>query len=358
MPGHTLNSDALAEPLLSWFALAKRDLPWRRTRDPYAIWVSEVMLQQTQVATVLPYFARWMRRFPTVRHLADASQQEVLKTWEGLGYYSRARNFHAAARQVVELHGGELPREFAAFRALPGVGDYTAGAVLSFAFDLPHPAVDGNVARVLTRLFAIEDAIDTPRGQKVLRELAAGLIPGGGARAFNSALMELGATVCTPRNPGCEGCPVTACCRAFQEHAPGRFPLKARKRAPRPVDAVCAVLWRGNCLLLVRRPEDGLLGGLWEFPTVTGGAEDLSALLAVFGPAADLMALEPVLHVFTHLRMTLQPYEGRLLAEVTETPERRWVTQAELAHFPLSAMHAKVARQLGGRAAIMGHPAT
>ncbi|WP_460040087.1 A/G-specific adenine glycosylase [Thermaerobacter litoralis] len=253
--------------LIHWYDGHRRDLPWRRTRDPYAILVSEIMLQQTRVDTALPYYLRFLQRFPTAFHLAAAPEEEVLRLWQGLGYYRRARQLQAAARVLVDRHGGRVPPDEAAIRALPGVGDYTAGAVLSIAFDLPVPAVDGNAQRVLSRLFALDEPADAAAGRRKLQQLARQLVQGPRPGALNQAVMELGSTVCTPRKPRCEECPVADLCRAWAAGRPEAWPVMRRRPAPLVEEQVVMVLcrWDGR-VALVRRPEGELLGGLWALP--------------------------------------------------------------------------------------------
>jgi A/G-specific adenine glycosylase len=259
-----------ARRLLDWYARQNRDLPWRRTRDPYAIWVSETMLQQTQVATVIPYWTHWMARFPTVRALAEAAGEDVLKAWQGLGYYARARNLHRAAQTILEKHGGVFPTRFEDVLALPGVGRYTAGAVCSIAFGQDVPVVDANVIRVLCRVFGVRGNPKSSATQAALWELAQALVPAGRASAFNQGLMELGALVCHAA-PRCPACPAQELCVACASGSPTSLP----EFAPRPVFTsqtdVSAIVRhpRHGRLLLAQRPAHGLWGGLWEFPRVT-----------------------------------------------------------------------------------------
>jgi A/G-specific adenine glycosylase len=265
-----LDSSTIAEmrrALLEWYRRARRDLPWRRANDPYATWVSEIMLQQTRVDQATPYFHRWMARFPTVEALASAPLDDVLAHWSGLGYYARARNLHAAAREIQAKYGGRFPDEPVAIRALPGIGRYTAGAILSIAFGRAEPILDGNVARVLARRFALDGAPDDRALQKTLWSLAAALVPDGDAADFNQAMMELGALVCTPRAPACLVCPLVRSCAAHARGAEEKFPAPKTKKPPRPVDTVALLLERRGALLLCRRPPRGLWGGLWEPPT-------------------------------------------------------------------------------------------
>jgi A/G-specific adenine glycosylase len=309
-----LSHNTLAElraRLLAWYAANRRDLPWRAAAgeepDPYRVWLSEVMLQQTRVETVLRYYARWLERFPTLHALAEAPLDDVLKAWEGLGYYSRARNFHRAVREVVARHGGRVPRDPETFRALPGVGRYTTGAVASIAFGLPQPIVDGNVRRVFARW---RDDPDPP--QPALWAMAMEMVSAGDAPGdLNQALMELGATVCTPRKPLCRECPALGICQAqlrgTQEERPAR-----RKVKPLPhEDTAVAVVEHDGRLLLVRRPVDARLGGMWAFPHVVRHRGE-SVATAAERAAREGLGLTVVAgeevgvveHVFTHVRAT------------------------------------------------------
>lgn len=328
----------LRTQLLGWYDAHARDLPWRRDPSPYGTLVSEVMLQQTRVEAVIPYYTRWMERFPDVHTLADADEHDVLRAWEGLGYYSRARNLHGAARVVRERFAGELPGDCAALRELPGVGDYTAGAVASIAFGRVEPAVDGNVRRVLARVFDLEAP-----GAAELRARAATLVDPDRPGDFNQALMELGATVCTPRSPACNDCPIRTHCLA---RARGTVALRPapRKRATVPsFDLVSVVLIdRVGRVLLRRRPDTGLLAGMWEFPSVDMRPDDEAADQALalagvlLGRAMDdepPRPLESVAHGFSHRRETYHPFvialarpgRGPALAE-----RCAWVTRAGL----------------------------
>lgn len=311
--------------LLGWFGMAARDLPWRHTLDPYAVWVSEVMLQQTQVRTVLPYWTRWMRELPDVQALADAPLERVLKLWEGLGYYRRVRNLHRAARQVVDGLGGQLPRNAEGWLALPGVGPYTAGAIASIAFNQPEPILDGNVTRVLCRLLAM--AADTAKSsvQADLWEHARRLVEAavghgmhpvlghaplvrlsGPCSALNQSLMELGATVCTPVEPACRDCPLASLCRAHALGRPGDFPRPPRRLATTKV-TLAAVVWDHGGRFLVRcRPEGAVNAGLWEFPSTEchprgNPRETLAAWLGV--DASCLVPAGTIRHAITRYRM-------------------------------------------------------
>lgn len=335
--------------LLAWYDAHRRELPWRaapgEAADPYRVWLSEVMLQQTRVETVIPYYERWLRRFPTLRALAEAPLDEVLKAWEGLGYYSRARNLHRAVREVAERWGGAVPAEPEAFRALPGVGRYTAGAVMSIAFGRAEPLVDGNVRRVFARWG------DEPApGDAALWARAAALAPGERPGDLNQALMELGATVCTPRAPRCAECPVREFCRAYAAGTQEQRPApKAAKALPHETVAT-AVVERDGRWLLARRPADLRLGGLWEFPgTARHGGESLAAaaergLRAGLGLEVRAGAeLARVQHTFSHLRATYHALRCEWLAG--EPQPLRWDAAAWVAPDELHALALPVAQQ-------------
>jgi A/G-specific adenine glycosylase len=337
--------------LLAWYRRERRDLPWRRTRDPWAIWVSETMLQQTRVETVIPYYERFMARFPTVEALADADADELMRSWAGLGYYSRARNLKAAASQVVRAHGGRVPDDLEALRALPGVGRYTAGALASIAFDRPAPIVDGNVARVLARLLDLDLDVASPAGQRRLWEEAEALANGPSPGDLNQALMELGALVCTPRAPRCTGCPLRGRCRGFEAGRAESLPLRTPTREPKRVEAVAALLVRGPRVLALRRPPSGLLGGLWELPggeLATGEApgSGLARALHERVGLAPLRArrLGEVTHGFTHRKMRLHVYRADASAgrvRLCHADAHRWLPLAALETLPLSAVAKK-----------------
>ncbi len=342
---------AVRRALLGWYDRHKRDLPWRRTRNPYAIWLSETMLQQTRVETVIPYYERFLARFPTVQALADAEPDEITQLWSGLGYYSRARNLHAAARKVASEHDGTLPSDVEALRALPGVGRYTAGAVASIAFDRVAPIVDGNVARVLARLLDLRDDVTTPATQKRLWQEAEALADGPRPGDLNQALMELGALLCTPRAPKCLVCPLRDACRALAAGDPEALPVKKKAAAPKRIEAVAAVTMRSGKLLAVRRPPEGLLGGLWDLPGgELAGREAPEAALAralreKLGLAlAGVARLGAVQHQFTHRTLALHVFRaeakpGRIARSAYDA--HRWVTRAAFAELGLSAVARK-----------------
>jgi len=335
--------------LLAWYRANRRDLPWRRTRDPWAIWVSEAMLQQTRVETVIPYYERFLRRFPDPAALADAELDEVLGLWAGLGYYARARSLRAAAAQVVECHGGRVPDSVEALQTLPGVGRYTAGAVASIAFDRPAPVVDGNVARVLSRLRGIREPIDGAAGRAQLWAEAEVLVRGPAPGDLNQALMELGARICLPRAPRCPACPLTRECAARAAGDAEALPRRAPKRRPRRVHAVAALVVRGGRALAVQRPPRGLLGGLWELPggeVATARAADAAALARILRERLGLKAgaalpCGSIQHGFTHRTLRLRVFRceakpGRV--RLAGWDRHRWVTERAFAALPLGTL--------------------
>lgn len=346
----------LRERLLEWFDQHQRALPWRATKDPYGVWVSEVMLQQTQVDRVVNYWTRFLERFPSVAALAEAELSEVLSLWTGLGYYSRARNLHRAAKELVDAHGARLPRTVEALLSLPGFGRYTAGAVASIAFDQEAPLVDGNVARVLSRVLELDGAPGDRAREAALWEAAEVLVRGARPGDWNQALMELGATVCVPQNPLCLLCPVQKVCGAL---AAGRVaelppPKKAPKRK-RLEFAVAVARRRPDLVLLARREEKGLFGGLWELPAVelATGADADAALEKLLGRrasiGAELMVLERTL---THRDLVLRLHPVQLPAKLGKPPagylEWRWVSGAERPTLGMSsAMQSAIAESVG-----------
>lgn len=324
-----MNISALRCALLDWFRQHKRDLPWRtEPRDPYRVWLSEVMLQQTQVATVIPYFERWLSRFPTIESLAAASPDEVLKLWEGLGYYARARNLHRAAQLVVHEHNGRLPDSVEGLLALPGVGRYTAGAIASLAYNKRTPALDGNTRRVICRLFAHQT-------DETAWTLAESLLPEENPGNFNEALIELGALVCTPRAPRCDECPLKPFCAACATGAPEAYPQPRRRTAQPQHCVLTAVIVTGSAVLLAQRPTDGLLGGLWEFvsselrhPPNESLAEMVQRRLGMDISGAEVHPLSEVRHAFTHFRVVRQPWLVYLAEAVPATRSEGYATCA------------------------------
>ena len=327
----------LRQALLRWFDRHKRDLPWRRSRDPYAIWVSEVMLQQTQVATVIPYWHRFLERFPTVESLAAAELPDVFAQWRGLGYYTRARNLHRAAREIAARHGGRLPSTAEELLSLPGFGRYTAGAVASIAFGEEAPLVDGNVARVLARLFELEGAPGDRAREKRLWQLAARLVRGARPGDFNQALMELGATVCRSEDPSCPACPLSRGCGALSANRVSELPPPRIRATKRFLRMAVAVWWRDQALLHARRAEGGLFGGLWELPSVEIAPDAAHpaiehAMRALLGPVRLGEPVGTVKRTLTHRSLTLDLFEVRGRghpARAEAVQEWRWVRPGE-----------------------------
>ena len=295
--------------LLRHYHQHRRDLPWRQTRDPYAIWVSEIMLQQTQVDTVVPRYHAFLAQFPTVFALAAASELAICEAWAGLGYYRRARHLHQAARLLLQRHEGRLPADLEALLALPGIGRYTAGAIASIAYDIPAPLVDGNVARVLARLFCVGEAATSALGKSRLWAYASALVLGAEPGHLNQALMELGATICTPTRPACDRCPVRRDCRALATGDPCRYP-PAKVRTPRQVlPMALAFCAQKEGVWLLQRPLEGLWAGLWELPSAVG--EDAAAILSARWQLQLRAPIAQVVHLLTHRRVEATVYAAR-----------------------------------------------
>jgi A/G-specific adenine glycosylase len=342
--------------LLDWYAAHRRDLPWRKTSDPYAIWVSEVMLQQTQVATVVPYYRGFLERFPDLNHLARADLQEVLKAWEGMGYYARARNLHKAAKLTSDEHEGLIPRNRQDFQKLPGVGDYIAAAVLSIAFNKPHPVVDGNVKRVLSRMLVMGEPVNQSASNRKYQKAAADLLDNREPGNFNQAIMELGALICKPRGPLCQACPVQKWCLAYQTDRISAFPRKIKKKATPRYQIAVGVVFKNGRVLITRRKPEGLLGGLWEFP---GGKinKDESAEEACIREIEEEVNLAVnvdshlcrVRHAYTHFKIQMEVFcctyvSGRV--KLNGPVDHRWIRLKELEKFPLPKANHKFLSQL------------
>jgi A/G-specific adenine glycosylase len=323
--------------LLEHYDRHRRDLPWRRSPDPYRVWVSEVMLQQTRVDTVRPYYDRWLQRFPHLRALAEAPLDDVLKAWEGLGYYHRARNLHHAARLVCERYNGALPSETTQLRALPGIGDYTAGAIASIAFNQRAAVIDGNVHRVLHRLF------DRRRiAPAALRELAALLVPSKRAGDFNQALMDLGATICTPRAPLCLSCPLNAECRARASGTQEQRPAPTEKRViPEKHFNVVVLIDSHGCVLIQQRPAKGLLAGLWEFPVTSAKPLPFAQRLARDRQLA-LDEAGTVRHTFSHFRAHYRTWVGRVDGQLKANQQKRVVAWTDLSAFAMPTAQRRI----------------
>ena len=313
-----MDRDAV-ESLLSWYQQNKRDLPWRHTKDPYRIWISEIMLQQTRVEAVKSYYTAFLEEFPTVEALANAEEERLLKMWEGLGYYSRARNLQRAARAVMEKHGGSLPRELRELRALCGIGDYTAGAIASIAFGIPAPAVDGNVLRVLSRLSGCEMDISLPQTKKCFAKALEEVIPSDRAGDFTQAMIELGATVCVPNGEArCEACPLREICVARRENLTDSLPVKSAKKPRRVEDLTVLLIRDDDRTVLRKRPAKGLLAGLYELPNFAGHVSEgeIPALVRSLGfEPIRVERIEDSKHIFTHVEWHMMAYAVKIASD-------------------------------------------
>ncbi len=342
--------------LLRWFKTNQRELPWRANRDPYRIWLSEIMLQQTLVATVVPYFQRFLAAFPTLADLANADEQSVLRLWEGLGYYSRARNLHRASKIIVSEHGGQFPRDVAAAAKLPGVGRYTLGAILSQAYDLPMPILEANSQRVLCRLFARPGDPRESSERKWLWDAAAALVPPRQAGDFNQALMELGALICSPREPACPACPLRNVCETRRLGKQAEIPPAARRPATRLVAEVAVVLRKSGKLLIVQRPPAGRWANMWEFPhgeLLPGEPHEQAAARLIHqltGMVGQINCeLLTIKHGVTHHQITVVCFEAkhRRGAFASEFYRRgEWIDSARLEEFPVSSPQRRLAKFL------------
>ena len=344
----------LSSKLLAWYHANKRTLPWRGHPSAYAVWVSEIMLQQTRVEAVIPYFEKWMRLFPNVQALANASERDVLNAWEGLGYYSRARNLHKAAKIVAERYDGAIPRDPEELRALPGIGRYTLGAIASIAFGIDIPALDGNIKRVYARIFDIAEPVDTSIGEKMLWELAEKNLPGGYAGDYNQALMDLGATICIPKNPRCLICPVMKLCQARQNGTQNQRPVKTpKKEVPHYVHAAAVIVERKK-VLLAQRPSQGLLGGMWEFPNGRVDGDPAAGLAKALktgyklgvrlkrGKPKEIGAVE---HGYSHFGVTVHVFPCELTSLPRET-NLKWVSLNKLNAYPMGKIDRQIAKMI------------
>lgn len=349
---------ALRTALLDWYARSARVLPWRGRRDPYAIWVSEIMLQQTRVETAIPYYRRFLGALPNVRKLAAAPLGEVLKLWEGLGYYARARNLHRAAGEIVRQHGGKFPRDVRELGRLSGVGAYTAGAIASIAFGLDEPVLDGNVRRVLSRLFCVDGKAKSARLDNTLWSLARRLIPPGQAGDFNQALMDLGATLCLPSRPACEDCPAGGLCLARLRGWQDKLPRKPARKVLPHYDVVAAVILKRGRVLIDQRKPDAMLGGLWEFPggKVQPGETPPAALAREVREELGIeievaRPLARVRHAYSHFRITMQAFLCRHTAgraRAIECTACKWVKIGELENYPFPKANHAILKALRG----------
>jgi A/G-specific adenine glycosylase len=344
----------LRSRLLAWFDRNRRSLPWRTDYSPYEVWISEIMLQQTQVKTVLPYFLRWLERFPSVRSVAEAAEEEILKHWEGLGYYSRAGNIHKTAKILMRDFHGEFPRDHRKLLKLPGIGLYTAGAVMSFAFNEAYPAVDRNVERVFARVFNICVPVSEKETRLSILATAKELIPPGEARRFNQAIMELGAVLCTPRNPVCFECPISALCKSFQLGITDQRPVPGKRKVIVPIDVAVGVLVQKGKVFIQKRPASGLMAHLWEFPggKLAPGETPSQALVREFREELELDVrchdkIALIRHNYTSFKVTLHAYFCKLSTE-NQTPilhaavDARWVDLESLDTYAFPAANRKL----------------
>jgi len=351
-----MNPDLIREKLLAWYRRNGRSLPWRSDADPYRIWISEVMLQQTQVETVIPFYERWMKRFPNLSALAAAQEQDVLRVWEGLGYYSRARNILRCAKALVREHGGQLPRDVGQLEALPGVGGYIAGAIASMAFGIKAPALDGNLKRVLARLNEFTLAINEEKNAAVLREQLVEILPEEKPGDVNQAFMDLGATICLPRTPLCAECPLKLECAAFQKGLQNELPFKVKK-APIPhYQVAAAVIVKDDKALIDLRSSTGLLGGLWEFPG--GKVEDGETLPeALIRELREELGVEVAVgealgvyrHAYTHFKVTVHTFRAVILKgdpKPLQSDGVEWAAIERLGEYPMGKVDRLIARQL------------
>jgi A/G-specific adenine glycosylase len=335
------------EDLISWFKAEQRELPWRKDQDPYKVWVSEIMLQQTRVDTVIPYFNRFIEWFPTINDLASANEDKVLKAWEGLGYYSRVRNLHSAVKEVNEKYNGQVPNNPKEISNLKGVGPYTAGAILSIAYGIPEPAVDGNVMRVLSRILSIWEDIAKPSTRKVFESAVRELISHDEPSAFNQALMELGALICTPTSPSCLLCPVRDHCQGFHEGVESELPIKSKKNSQKSVELTAIIVKDETGRILIhKRPETGLLANLWEFPNVEMHQPvilDRTQITELFNESFNMnvkldKSIGQIEHIFSHLIWNIRVYTGTFSSDFPEGNEWKFLSLTEMEEyaFPVS----------------------
>ncbi len=349
-----MDKKSFQDDLIGWFVSEQRELPWRKDQDPYKVWVSEIMLQQTRVDTVIPYFNRFLERFPTIEALASADEEKVLKAWEGLGYYSRVRNLQSAVQEVHEHYGGQVPDSPEKIASLKGVGPYTAGAILSIAYGIPEPAVDGNVMRVLSRILLIWDDIARPASRKIFESAVREIISHENPSYFNQALMELGALICTPTSPSCLLCPVRDHCAAFDEGVQKELPVKTKKKKQKNIELAAGIFSDGQGRILIRkRPKTGLLANLWEFPTVelSLGFQRQREQLAghfeeIYGFSPKISeSLGEIGHVFSHLIWNIHVFSGSFDGDITESHQLKLVTEEEIQDYAFPVPYQKMLKQ-------------
>ncbi|WP_117149077.1 A/G-specific adenine glycosylase [Paraliobacillus zengyii] len=347
-----ININAFQNDLINWFQNEQRMLPWRENQDPYRIWVSEIMLQQTKVDTVIPYFLNFMDKFPTISYLAEAQEQEVLKAWEGLGYYSRARNLQQAVREVATTYNGKVPSNPKQLADLKGIGPYTKGAILSIAYDIPEPAVDGNVMRVLSRILRIEEDIAKPKSRRIFENIVVEIISQDNPSSFNQGLMELGALVCTPKSPSCMLCPVQPHCKAFRDGVETQLPIKSKaKKQKKLAYYTFAISNEDGEYIIEQRPEAGLLASMWQFPMVLKEEVDeehiMTWLEQKYGVSVTLdEVLKPIKHVFSHVIWEIDVIHLHVNENKAELNDARFVNINKIEQYPIPVPHQKLIEQL------------
>ncbi|NNF98765.1 MAG: A/G-specific adenine glycosylase [Desulfobacteraceae bacterium] len=340
----------LHDKLIPWYHANRRDLPWRNTKDPYCIWVSEVMLQQTQVSTVVPYYRQFMIYYPDIPHLASAPEEDILKRWEGLGYYARARNLLKAAGEIAAKYDGKIPDQWDLFRSLPGVGDYIASAVLSIAHGAAYAVVDGNVKRVMARLFCIDDPVNQANSHKVFSVLAKAMLEKNDPGTYNQAVMELGALICKPKTPACDRCPVSSLCGAHKNAKTDVYPVRIKAKKTPVREMATGIIYKKNKLLIIRRPSRGLLGGLWEFPggQIRNMESTGDACIRTIAEKVNLnievdRLLTRVDHAYTHFKIKMDVFTCEYISgrvKLNGPMDFRWVSQDSLTRFPFhKAIH-------------------
>jgi A/G-specific adenine glycosylase len=354
MEESTINK--IQNELMAWYRINARSLPWRGIKDPYLIWISEVMLQQTQVDTVIPYFKKWIIQFPDIMSVVDAPLDDILKAWEGLGYYSRARNIKKSAEKIWSFHAGVFPSQPNELKKLPGIGDYIAGAIASIGFGLDEPALDANGVRVIARLIDFHGKTNKIASKTILRQNLRDLLPPGFAGDFNQAVMDLGSMVCLSTNPKCEYCPISCQCLAFSRNTQKSIPIKAKGSKKPHFNVVAGILERNGKVLIGKRPFNGLLGGMWEFPggKIKAGENHATALMRELAEELDVVvelkeAFGIYQHSYTHFSVTVYPYfvkiaDGKPTAKVAEMID--WVDIKELKNFPMGKVDRRISNNL------------
>lgn len=349
-----MSQTTLAKRLIRWFQQHQRDLPWRREVSPYRVWISEIMLQQTQIDRVCLYFQRWMDRFPTVQAVAEADQDSLLKAWEGLGYYTRVKNIQKTARSLMQTHQGRLPDSHAELLKLPGIGEYTAGAIMSLAFQAPYPAVDGNVERVFARLFDLPGPVKSPENRAFIRKEIQGMMPENQARDFNQALMELGALICRPHNPECARCPCPPSCRSLRKGTVHERPVRTKPAPAKPLQVAAGVLLHQGRIFIQKRPATGLMASLWEFPggKIKEGETPQDALMREFQEELALSvavggSIMVIRHGYTTFKVTLHTFWCHL-SPPDQSPvlcfavDSRWVLPGDIQKYPFPSADKKL----------------